>query len=116
MTIAINAVINEGSTFGLSLTLHNSAGEASSAEAIANINWWLFDSAGVIVNNRSSVSAAVTNPVMIKLEPADTKIAKALKSDTRFLTVSWTYNDTELGQGTVNTEEYKFVVSRVRGQ
>ncbi len=103
MSTILSTTLSDASSAGISLELFDSAAVSVSTAGITSITYDWSDEGGNIVNGRSNVTVPVANPVLIKLTSADTKIGTV---GYRILTVSWLYNDSELGAGQVKVEEY----------
>jgi hypothetical protein len=106
MTIAISKKANERSTFGVRVTFTDELGESLSPTSIM---WTLTDSAGTVINGRSSVVIAPAAEITIVLSGDDLPIGGGLSTG-RLITIEAIYSST-LGLNLPYKEQISFNVS-----
>lgn len=97
----------ERGTYPIKLTIKDSYKLVVNTGNINEINWWLTDSSGNIINGRSNESIAVANPLFLVLKDEDLQITdKTVGENFRLVTFRGTYNS-DLG----NDLPFTYVVS-----
>ena len=110
MAIKVNTRLPEGSTRIARLSIADTNGVAAEDSDITACRYKWSNINGTAINDRGDVAADATAIVDIKLTPDDLTVTETAAIVNRLLTVTWTYNDINLGDGATEVKEYIFEV------
>ncbi|MBU0967318.1 MAG: hypothetical protein KKA54_13165 [Proteobacteria bacterium] len=116
MATRIPKALNDSSSAGIKLTVKDTDGAAVDSGGITSITYRLSDKNGTPINERSAESVIPANPVTIPITAADSEVSESDEVATRLLTVTWVYNDPNLGDGVEHAEEFFVSVNNFKNK